>query len=105
MEQSPDAGGQPGRRVVQWWPKRGVDVVDVPKGVALRTWTVRTAEEEPLVEMGCLSKWWDPTLQGRKQFKAHLLGFRGVGSERGDPFQPEGLKRAFGTHGRGWCQG
>jgi hypothetical protein len=60
VEQSPVAAGQPGRRVVQWWPKRGVDVVDVPKGVPLRTWTIRTGEEEPLVEMGYLSKWWHP---------------------------------------------
>jgi len=26
VEQAHDVGGQPGRRVVQWWPKRGVDV-------------------------------------------------------------------------------
>jgi len=103
VEQAPDAAGQPGRRVVRWWPKRGVDMVDVPEGVPLRTWTIRTVEEEPLVEMGYLSKWWDAALQGKKQFKAHLLGFRGVGSELGDPFQPEAIKRAFGTHGRGWC--
>jgi hypothetical protein len=103
VEQSPDAGGQPGRRVVQWWPKRGVDVVDVPTGVPLRTWTIRTVEEEPLVEMGYLSKWWDPTLQGKKQFQAHLLGFRGVGSALGDPFQPQAMKRALGTNGGGWC--
>jgi len=103
VEQSPDAAGQPGRRVVLWWPKRGVDVVDVPEGVPLRTWTIRTVEEEPLVEMGYLCKWWDATLEGKKQFKAHLLGFRGVGSELGDPFQPEAIRRALGTHGRGWC--
>ena len=103
VEQAPDTAGQAGRRVVQWWPKRGVDNVDVPKGMPLRTWTIRTVEEEPLVEMGCLSKWWDATLEGKRQFKAHLLGFRGVGSELGDPFQPEALKRALGTHRKGWC--
>ncbi len=103
VEQARGVGGQLGRRVVRWWPKRGVDLVDVPQGVPLRTWTIRTAEEEPLVEMGYLSKWWDPTLQGKKQFKAHLLGFRGVGSALGDPFQPEALKRALGTNGGGWC--
>lgn len=89
--------------MVLWWPKRGVDVVDVPKGVPLRTWTIRTIEEEPLVKMGYLSKWWDATLEGKRQFNAHLLGFRGVGSELGDPFQPEAVRRASGTHGRGWC--
>ena len=103
VEQAPAASGQPGRRVVRWWPKRGVDMVDVPQGVPLRTWTMRTAEDEPLVAMGYLSKWWDATLMGKKQFKAHLLGFRGVGSELGNPFQPAALKRAFGTHGKGLC--
>lgn len=39
VEQAPDAAGQPGRRVVRWWPQRGVDMVDVPAGVPLRTWT------------------------------------------------------------------
>jgi hypothetical protein len=106
VEQATDADGRPGRpgrRVVQWWPKQGVDVVDIPEGVPLRTWTIRTPEEEPLVEFGHFSKWWDETLRGKKQFKAHLLGFRGVGSELGDPFHPEGMKRAFGTYGKGWC--
>ena len=103
VRQAPAAAGQLPRRVVQWWPKRGVDIVDVPKGSPLRTWTIRTVAEEPLVAMGYLSKWWDATLEGKKQFKAHLLGFRGVGSELGDPFVPEALKRAFGTHRRGWC--
>jgi len=103
VEQAPDAGGQPGRRVVQWWPKRGVDLVDVPEGVPLRTWTIRTVEEEPLVELGYFRKWWDETLEGKKQFKAHLLGFRGVGSNLGDPFVHPGIKRAVGTNGRGWC--
>jgi len=103
VEQAPDVAGQPGRRVVHWWPKRGVDRVDVPEGAPLRTWTIRTVEEEPLVEMGYLSKWWDAVLRGRKQFKAHLIGFRGIGSELGDPFEAEAIQRAFGTYGKGWC--
>ena len=103
VEQAPSTAGQPGRRTVHWWPKLGVDIVDIPDGVPLRTWTIRTAEEEPLVRMGYLSKWWDPTLEDKKQFQAHLLGFRGIGSKLGDPFTPEAVKRAFGTHGKGWC--
>ena len=103
IKQASDKGAEPGRRVVQWWPKRGVDVVDVPKGVPLRTWTLRTVEEEPLVEMGFYARWRDETLRGETQFKAHLLGFRGVGSELGSPFGPEATKRAHGTHGGGWC--
>jgi hypothetical protein len=103
VEQAPDTVGQPGRRVVMWWPKRGVDMVDMPVGVPLRTWTIRSVGEEPLVAMGYLSKWWDATLEGKKQFKATLLGFRGIGSELGDPFQPAAMQRALGTQGKGWC--
>jgi len=103
IQQSPATPGKLAKRVVLWWPKRGVDIVDPPQGSPLRTWTIRSVAEEPLVEMGYFAKWWPPTLRGKKSFKAHLLGFRGVGSELGDPFQPEAIKRAFGTHGRGWC--
>jgi len=51
VEQAPETAGQPGRRVVVWWPKRGVDMVDMPVGVPLRTWTIRTGGEEPLVAL------------------------------------------------------
>lgn len=61
-------------RRVEWWPKRGVDVVplaDIPHA-PLRTWTVKKhlphnfyVENLP-----------------RGEFRAHLLGFRGVG----DPY-------------------
>jgi len=84
-------GGSAGaylRRVVHWWPKKGVDIVEVPEGVPLRTWTFQTTEDERTLEMGYLAKWRDDSLQGKKQFKAHLLGFRGIGSEIGNPFNP-----------------
>ena len=61
-------------RRVEWWPKRGVDVVplaDIPHA-PLRTWTVK--KEIP-------HNFYVENLP-RGQFKAHLLGFRGVG----DPF-------------------
>ena len=32
----PDAVGY-NKRVVDWWPKRGIDVFDIPEGVPLRT--------------------------------------------------------------------
>ena len=38
QEGSPDATGYQ-RRTVQWWPRQGQDIVDVPEGVPLRTWT------------------------------------------------------------------
>ena len=34
----PNAAGY-NRRTVQWWPRKGQDIVDIPKGVPLRTWT------------------------------------------------------------------
>ncbi|MDP6630272.1 MAG: DUF6055 domain-containing protein [Kiritimatiellia bacterium] len=60
-------------RVVEWWPKKGVDFVEEPEGKP-RTWTIREAESSK--EM----KWWPRALRGKTQFKAHLLGFRGIGS-------------------------
>ena len=38
QEGGPDATGYQ-RRTVQWWPRQGQDIVDVPEGVPLRTWT------------------------------------------------------------------
>ena len=100
IKQAPGAGYQ--LRNVEWWPKKGVDIVEEPKGEP-RTWTIReakTAEE---------MKWWPRVLRGKKQFKAHLLGFRGIGSAQ-DPWGddvtkpiapavvlrlPDGRKRCF----------
>ncbi len=31
------------RRTVQWWPRKGQDIVDVPEGTPLRTWTRNNA--------------------------------------------------------------
>ncbi|MCX6346203.1 MAG: DUF6055 domain-containing protein [Armatimonadetes bacterium] len=90
------------KRVVTWWPKKGVDIVDVPKGVELRTWTIRTPEIEPLVEVGVFAKWWPEDLRGKKQFKAHLIGFRGIGTAQDIPFWDEGRILA---QGRGICPG
>jgi hypothetical protein len=74
------------KRVVQWWPKKGVDVLDIPEGVPLRTWTIRSPEKTPLIEAGYYAKWWPDDLKGKKEFNAHLIGFRGIGSKVGDPF-------------------
>jgi len=101
QEGGPNAVGY-NKRVVTWWPKKGVDIVDIPKGVPLRTWTIRTPEMEPLVEAGVFAKWWPEDLRGKKQFKAYLLGFRGIGSAYDIPFWDEGRIRA---QGRGICPG
>jgi len=100
IKQTPGDGYQ--LRTVDWWPKKGVDIVEEPKGEP-RTWTIREAKTAK--EM----KWWPRTLRGKKQFKAHLLGFRGIGASQnpwGDdvtkPFTPavvlrlpDGRKRCF----------
>ena len=101
QEGGPNAVGY-NKRVVTWWPKKGVDIVDVPKGVSLRTWTIRTPEMEPLVELGVFAKWWPEDLRGKKQFKAYLIGFRGIGSAQDIPFWDEGRIRA---QGKGICPG
>ncbi len=78
QEGGPDVVGHK-KRVVHWWPKRGVDIVDVPKGAIYRTWTLRSGEEAD-------PKWGafhgrQPRPVGQpKTFKAHLLGFRGIGN-------------------------
>jgi len=101
QEGGPDAVGY-NKRVVNWWPKKGVDVVNPPEGVELRTWTIRTPELEPLVELGVFAKWWPEDLRGKKQFKAHLIGFRGIGSAQDNPFFDKARIRA---QGNGICPG
>jgi hypothetical protein len=72
------------RRTVEWFPKKGVDIVDAPKGALLRTWTInpksRTSGDNQV------KKWWPIPLRDKKQFKAHLLGFRGIGIGIGNPW-------------------
>jgi len=101
VKQTPGDGYQ--LRVVDWWPKKGVDLIEAPKGEP-RTWTIREAKSEQGM------KWWPRTLRGKKQFKAHLLGFRGIGAAQ-NPWGedvtkplapavvlrlPDGRKRCFG---------
>jgi hypothetical protein len=55
------------RREVIWWPRKGVDIIDVKAGMPLRTWTRRDGEPP-------------------RGFKAHLIGFRGIGNKNGNPY-------------------
>jgi len=80
-------------RQVDWWPRKGVDVIDVRPGMILRTWSPARSQI-PV---------------GDKPFEAHLIGFRGMGNTmsskyRGDggPWEPgvvlrlaDGRKRCF----------
>jgi len=77
----PDAVGYK-RRTVQWWPRKGHDIVDIPEGVPLRTWT-RNKGQSDKEALGGLCRNWTPT--DSETFKAHLIGFRGFGIETPDP--------------------
>ena len=71
-----DPGGGPkeyARRTVEWWPRQGQDIVEVVDGMPLRTWTFKdSAADNIFAENGTI--------------KAHLIGFRGVGSAISNPF-------------------
>ncbi|MHC4198390.1 MAG: DUF6055 domain-containing protein [Planctomycetota bacterium] len=61
------------RRTVKWWPRKGVDVIEVAVGMPLREWTWR--EQQP----------------GRPaKFKAHLIAFRGIGNTMSSKFRGDG---------------
>ncbi|MBT3297109.1 MAG: hypothetical protein HN383_17720 [Verrucomicrobia bacterium] len=101
------------RRTVTWWPRKGVDIIEVKKGMPLRTWTLRdrqidanVASEHPEPGTEALTRRLQST-QART-FKAHLIGFRGLGNEYGNSFGypdyycpavvlrlPDGRKRCF----------
>ncbi len=68
-----DDGEGYAKRVVKWWPKKGVDLIEAPASEP-RTWTIdpKTAKDKHA---------WPLSLQGKKQFRAHLLGFRGIGAK------------------------
>ena len=71
-----DPGGGPkeyARRTVAWWPRQGQDIVEVVPGMPLRIWTFKdSAANNIFAKNGTI--------------KAHLIGFRGVGSEIRNPF-------------------
>ena len=70
------------RRTVQWWPRKGQDIVDIPKGVPLRTWTRNKGRKDKEALAGVCRNW---TTSDSDTFKAHLIGFRGFGIETPDP--------------------
>ena len=62
------------RRTVKWWPRKGQDVVDIPKGAPLRTWTRNKGQQDKEALAGLCRNW---TESDSDTFKAHLVGFRG----------------------------
>jgi len=70
------------RRTVKWWPRKGQDIVDIPKGAPLRTWTRNKGQKDKEALAGVCRTW---TTSDSDTFKAHLIGFRGFGIETPDP--------------------
>lgn len=70
------------RRIVQWWPRQGQDLVDIPEGAPLRTWTRNKGQNDPEYQAGLCRNW---TASDPETFNAHLIGLRGVGVMTHDP--------------------
>jgi len=81
QEGGPDAVGYH-RRTVHWWPRKGQDIVDIPKGAPLRVWTRNKGQTDKEALAG-VSRCW--TTSDKDTFKAHLIGFRGFGVPTPDP--------------------
>ncbi len=65
------------RRVVDWWPRQGVDFIDVKEGMPLRTWTFRQRKEMEI------DREWMTRQRASDQphtIKAHLVALRGIGN-------------------------
>jgi len=73
QEGGPDVIGYR-RRTVRWWPRKGQDVMDVPQGAPLRTWTRNKGQVDKEALAGLCRNW---TVSDPETFKAHLVGFRG----------------------------
>ena len=69
------------RRTVQWWPRKGQDFVDIPKGAPLRTWTRNKGQKDAEIQAGVCRNW---TASDPETFKAHLIAFRGFGTSSAD---------------------
>ena len=65
------------RRTVQWWPRKGQDIVDIPEGVPLREWTRNKGQEDKEALAGICRSW---TASDPEKFKAHLIGFMSFGT-------------------------
>jgi len=81
QEGGPNAVGYK-RRTVQWWPRKGQDVVDIPEGAPLRTWTRNKGQTDKQALAGVCRNW---TTSDADTFKAHLIGLRGFGISTHDP--------------------
>jgi len=81
QEGGPQAVGYK-RRVVQWWPRKGQDITDIPQGVPLREWTRNVGQENAEAKAG-FTRAWPYSLP--EKFRAHLVAFRGYGTSTVNP--------------------
>jgi hypothetical protein len=84
------------RRVVDWWPRKGVDIFKVDKAMPLRTWTMRNRKMDPsavsrhlILGIETLNKRLSWKWKRVGKFNARLIGFRGIGNRYGNPFEPD----------------
>jgi len=88
-----EAGGAPQeyrRRVVRWWPRRGVDIIAVEEAMPEREWTFQRAAVD--AKTGEVTGPSDAELLAwglPRTFTAHLIGFDGIGNDIGDPYAGE----------------
>jgi hypothetical protein len=81
QEGGPQAAGYK-RRTVQWWPRKGQDVIDIPADAPLREWTRNKGSLDKEALAGISRSW---TASDTEKFKAHLVGFRSFGTSSIDP--------------------
>jgi len=70
------------RRTVQWWPRKGQDIVDIPEGAPLRVWTRNKGQKDAEGLAGLGRNW---TASDAETFKAHLIALRGFGTSTDIP--------------------
>jgi len=70
------------RRTVDWWPRKGQDIVDVPEGALLRVWTRNNGNRDAAVLAGLGRNW---LTSQPETFQAHLIALRGFGTSTDIP--------------------
>ncbi len=83
------------RRVVDWWPRKGVDIIEVKDAMPLRTWTMRDRKMDPeavgvhlILGVETLTRRLSWKWKQAGKFKARLVGFRGIGNRYSNQFEP-----------------
>jgi len=70
------------RRTVEWWPRKGQDIVDIPEGAPLRTWTRNDWRRDAVTLTGLGQHW---LTSEPDTFDAHLIALRSIGTSTDIP--------------------